>query len=176
MSKYVKELMTGDLVSKWDGVEELMTVNVVGMEANATVELRKRLREKNINLMVIKNSLARRATKDTPLAPAFEGAKGAQAVAWGAEDVVALAKEVMAVAEDDAFKQFEPTGGVLDGAKLSADDVKAVSKWPSRTEMLSTISGQIMGPAMTLSAQLLGPGKLLASQVKQKADEEGDEG
>lgn len=175
MSKFVKEMMTDDLVAKWDGVEELVMVNVVGMEANATVELRKRFREKNISLMVIKNSLARRAATDTTLAPAFEGASGAQAVVWGAEDVVALAKEVMDVAGDKAFENFEPTGGVLDGAKLSPADVVAVSKWPTRSEMLSTISGQIMGPAMTLSAQLLGPGKLLASQVKQKGEEEGSE-
>lgn len=173
MSKFVKQLMTDDLVSKWDGVEELMLVNVVGMEANETVALRKRLREKDISLMVIKNSLARRATEGTGLAPAFEGAKGSQAVVWGSEDVVSLAKEVISIAEGDEFEKFEPTGGVLDGAKLSPADVKAVSKWPSRTEMLSTISGQLLGPAMTLSAQLLGPAKMVASQVKQKSEEEG---
>lgn len=173
MSKFVKDLMTQDLVTKWDGVEELMLVNVIGMEANETVALRKRLREKDISLMVIKNSLARRATEGTGLAPAFEGAKGTQAVVWGAEDVVSLAKEVIAIAEADEFDKFEATGGVLDGAKLGAADVKAVSKWPSRTEMLSTISGQLLGPAMTLSAQLLGPAKMVASQVKQKSEEEG---
>ncbi|TWT96638.1 50S ribosomal protein L10 [Botrimarina colliarenosi] len=175
MSKYVKEMMTDDLSTKWDGVEELMLVSFAGMEANDTVELRKRLRGKNIHMMVVKNSLARRATEGTVLAPAFEGAQGAQAVVWGAEDVVALAKEVIAVAETPQFKLFEPTGGVLDGAKLSSDEVKAVSKWPTRGEMLSTISGQIMGPAMTLSAQLLGPAKMLASQIKQKSEEEGGE-
>lgn len=174
MSKYVKDLMTGELTSRWDGVGELMLVDMVGLDANSTVALRKRLREKDINLMVVKNSLARRATEGTALAPAFEGAKGSQAVVWGAEDVVALAKEVMAIADADDFEKFAPTGGVLDGAKLTAADVKAVSKWPSRAEMLCTISGQILGPAMTLSAQLLGPGKMLASQVKQKGEEEGD--
>ncbi|MEQ8849052.1 50S ribosomal protein L10 [Botrimarina sp.] len=176
MSKYVKELMTDELASRWDGVSELMLVDMVGMDANAAVALRRRLREKDISVMVIKNSLARRATEGTALAPAFEGLTGSQAVVWGGEDVVTLAKEVMALATSDDFKQFEPTGGVLDGARLSADDVKAVSKWPSRAEMLSTISGQIMGPAMTLSAQLLGPAKMLASQIKQKGEEDGEEG
>lgn len=175
MSKYVKDLMTEELVDKWNGVDELLLVSVVGMEANSTVELRKRLREKDISLMVVKNSLARRATADTGLAPAFEGAKGNQAVAWGAEDVVTLAKEVMSAVDSPEFKKFEATGGVLDGAKLSADEVKAVSKWPSRVEMLSTISGQLLGPAATLSAQLLGPAKMLASQIKQKSEEEGAE-
>jgi len=175
MSKFVKDLMTRDLASKWDGVGELMLVDIVGLEANDAVALRKRLREKDIKLMVIKNSLARRATEGTVLAPAFEGATGSQAVVWGGEDIVSLAKEVMAIADGADFDKFAPTGGVLDGARLSADDVKAVSKWPSRAEMLSTISGQLLGPAATLSAQLLGPAKMLASQVKQKGEEEGGE-
>ncbi len=173
MSKFVKDLMTKDLLAKWDGVEELMLVNVVGMEANDTVALRKRLREKDISLMVVKNSLARRATAGTGLAPAFEGAKGNQAVVWGGEDVVTLAKEIMAAADAPEFEKFEATGGVLDGAKLSAADVKAVSKWPSREEMLSIISGQLLGSGATLSAQLLGPAKMLASQVKQHSEGEG---
>lgn len=169
--------MTEELASRWDGVGELVLVDMVGLDANSAVALRKRLREKDMSVMVIKNSLARRATEGTSLAPAFEGLAGSQAVVWGGEDVVSLAKEVMAIAGAPEFAKFEPTGGVLDGAKLSSDDVKAVSKWPSRAEMLSTISGQIMGPAMTLSAQLLGPGKMLASQIKQKGEEEGgDEG
>ena len=43
---------------------------------------------------MVKNSLARRATLDTPLAPAFEKHEGMLAIAWGGEDVVDLAKEL----------------------------------------------------------------------------------
>ncbi len=50
----------------------------------------------------------------------------------------------------------------MEGARLSADDVKQVSKWPSRTEQLSLLIGQILSPGMTLYAQLLGPGAKLA--------------
>ena len=176
MSKYVKELMIKDLSNRWDGVEEVMLVDSVGMEANDCVELRKRFRDKNIHMMVVKNSLARRATEGTALAPAFEGATGALSVVWGGEDVVSLAKEVTAVSEDEDIEKFSTLGGVMDGAKLTADEVKAVSKWPSRTEMLSTLMGQILGPGMTLSGQLLGPGRTLGGQIKQKSEEEGGEG
>ena len=37
-----------------------------------------------------------------------------------------------------------PKGGVMDGQPLAADQVKAVSKWPSRKEQLSILSGQIL--------------------------------
>lgn len=172
MSKYVKQLMTDDLKSRWEGVENALLVDVIGLEANATVSLRQKLREKNISLMVVKNSLARRASEGTALAPAFEGASGTTAVVWGGEDIVSLAKEVTALAKDKAFAKFEAKGGVLDGAKLSADDVTAVSKWPTRTEQLSMLVGQILGPGATLNAQLLGPGGALASQIKQKGEED----
>lgn len=172
MSKYVKQLMTDELKSRWEGVNDALLVDVIKLEANDTVALRRRLREKNISLMVVKNSLARRATEGTSLAPAFEGAEGTLAVVWGAEDIVSLAKEVVSVSEDADFEAVESRGGVMDGAKLTAEEVKQVSKWPTRTEQLSMLMGQILGPGMTLNAQLLGPGASLGSQVKQKGEEE----
>lgn len=175
MSKYVKDLMTRELTERWSGVSDALLVDIVGMEMNMNVALRKRLRQKNIHLMVVKNSLARRASEGTTLAPAFEGAEGALAVVWGGEDIISLAKEVISIADGKDFTHFAPKGGVMDGTKLTADEVKAVSKWPSRGEQLSLLMGQILSPGMTLSAQLLGPGRKLASQVKKKGEgESGD--
>ena len=85
--------------------------------------------------------------------------------------MVSLAKEVVRLAKEAEYEPFAAKGGVMDGEKLSADDVAAVSKWPSRHEQLSLLMGQILGPGATLSAQLLGPGKQLASQVEQKNEE-----
>ena len=70
-------------------------VSYVGMDANATHQLRTELSEKNINMMVVKNSLARRATEGTSIAPAFEGANGQVAVCWGSTDFVSLVKEIV---------------------------------------------------------------------------------
>ncbi len=171
MSKYVKDLLKSDLQKRLTGVEEALLVNVVGMENNQNVLLRKQLREKDIHLLVIKNSIARRATEGTSLAPAFEGTAGTLALLWGGEDIVSLAKEVMKIAKDEEFEPFSPQGGVMDGQALSADDVRDISKWRSLPEQLSLLVGQILGPGATLSAQLLGPGKMLASQVEQKSEE-----
>ena len=172
MSKLVKDLITSDLKNRWEGVSDALLVDVAELEANDTVNLRKQLREKSIQLLVVKNSLARRATEGTALGAAFEGAAGSTAVAWGAEDIVTLAKEITKLAGSDAFEKFTAKGGVMDGAKLSPEEVKQVSKWPSRTEQLSMLMGQILGPAATLSGQLLAGGANLASQVKQVSEKE----
>ena len=94
MSKAVKDLVISGLSKRLEGVNDCVLVDVIGMEANNTCALRKRLRDKNISLTVVKNGLARRATEGTPLAPAFEQMEGSLAVCWGGEDFVDLVKEV----------------------------------------------------------------------------------
>ena len=175
MSKYVKDLVTKDLARRLDGVEDALLVNVVGLDANKTVQLRKRLRDKQMSLMVIKNNLARRACEGTPLAAAFEGAAGTLALLWGGEDVISLAKEVVEIQKGGQFDPFEPRGGVMDGEHLSAEMVKDVSKWPNRQGQLSILVGQILSPGANLSSQLLAPGGALASQIEKKAEGAGDE-
>lgn len=171
MSKFVKNLIRDDLRRRLEGVENALLVSVNGLDANKNSRLRKTLREKNIQLMVVKNSLARRATEGTPLAAAFEEMEGSLAVVWGSEDIVSLAKQITALAGDKQYEPFTARGGVMDGARLSAEQVAAVSKWPSRQEQLSILVGQILGPGATLCAQLSGPGASLGSQIKQKGEE-----
>ncbi len=174
MSKYVKELVTRDIKRRLDGVEDAVLVSYVGMDANTTNELRGELEAKDIRLLVVKNSLARRATEGTSLAPAFEGAGGQIGVCWGSTDFVSLVKEIVSLDKDkEKFEKFSADGGVMDGERLDADGLKAVSKWPSREEQISMLVGQILGPGSQLSGALLGPGKMLNSQLKQKG--EGDE-
>ncbi len=54
----------------------------------------------------------------------------------------------------------------MDSEALSAEQVKAVSKWPSRREQISMLVGQILGPGSKLSSQFKGAGSKLAAQLK----------
>jgi large subunit ribosomal protein L10 len=174
MSKFVKDLLSQDLAKRLDGVTDCVLADVIGMDAITSTDLRKRLREKGIGMMVIKNSLARRATEGTSLAPAFEGIDGSHAVLWGAEDFVSLIKEVTELDKNAAeFEKFEARGGVMDGEQLTPDRVKEISKWPSRAEQLSMLVGQILAPGANLVAQLNGPGGQVVSQIKQVGEAEG---
>lgn len=170
MSKLVKSLITKELGQRLDGVDDALLVNVVGMSANDTVVLRKQLREKNISLMVVKNSLAKRATEGTNLAPAFEGVEGTLALVWGSDDFISLTKEVAALDKGKEFEKFEARGGVMDGDGLTRDRVKEISKWPNREEQLSILLGQILSPGAQLQSQLNVPGGALQSQLEQVED------
>jgi ribosomal protein L10 len=169
MSKYVKNLIADNLRNRLLGVDSAILVNVVGLKANLNTRLRSELRSKNIHVLVVKNSLARRAVADTALAPMFEDVSGSTAICWGADDIVSLAKEVRRLVDSKTFDPFVPRGGVMDGARLTADQVAEVSKWPSREEQLSILVGQILGPGGRIAGQLNGPGGSLVSQLKEKA-------
>lgn len=171
MSKLIKNMLTDDLKSRLADVGEAIVVSLGKLDAIQTSQLRQTLRKKNIHLQLVKNSLARRATMGTPLAPAFEKAEGMLAVAWGGEDVVDLAKELDRLSGVKEFEGFECRGGALDGARLEAADVKKVAKWPTRSEQLSILSGQIVSMASTLAAQIVSAGGTLAGQIKSRFEE-----
>lgn len=169
MSKYVKSLVTEDLRRRLGGVQDALLVNVVGLDANAATRLRAELRSKGIEVLVIKNSLAARATAGTPLGAMFDELSGTAAICWGGEDIVALAKEVTRLVDSDDFKAFSARGGVIDGERIAAQRVSEVSKWPSRREQLSLLVGQVLSPGARLAGQLTAPGGVLAGQIDQRA-------
>ena len=176
MSKYVKNLLADEIKDRLKDVEDAIIVDVIGMDSDATFRIRKLMREKGINMLAVKRSIASRATEESSLRPLFTEKQGSVAVVWGCEDFVSLAKEVVAVTKlEDEFPKFELKGGVMDGERLDAKGVSAVSKWPSRQEQISMLVGQILGPGSQLSAQLKGAGSKLAGQIKKLVeDKEGE--
>jgi large subunit ribosomal protein L10 len=171
MSKLIKNMLTDDLKTRLADVGEVIVVSLGKLDAIRTSQLRQTLRKKNIHLQMVKNSLARRATLDTPLAPAFEKTEGMLAIAWGGEDVVDLAKELDRLSGVKDFEGFECRGGALDGSRLGPADVKKVAKWPTRSEQLSLLSGQIIGLAATLAGQIVSAGGTLAGQISSRIDD-----
>jgi ribosomal protein L10 len=177
MSKFVKKLISRDIANRLDGVNDAIVANIVGMTGNENYTIRKTLRDQGLGLMVVKRSLAAMATEGTSLRPAFDNQAGSLAVIWGGEDFVSLVRTVTKLADSGTFAKFEIKGGVMDGEALTAEQVKKVSKWPSRQEQISMLVGQILSPGATLSGQLVGPARKIAGQVKKMIeDREGSEG
>lgn len=172
MSKFVKNIITEDLRKRLTGVENALLVNLVGMQVNDSNKLRAILAEKGVKVMVIKNSLAARATAGTSLEAAFNGLEGTAALCWGASDIVSLAKEVVKVTKEKQFQKFSIIGGVLDGEAFDAKQAVEISKWPTREEQIAILLGQITGLGSKISSQLLAGGSKIASQIKKRWDSE----
>ncbi|RLS99416.1 MAG: 50S ribosomal protein L10, partial [Planctomycetota bacterium] len=106
-------MLVDDIKSRLQGVEELIVVNIGSLDAQRTTQLRKQLRQKNIHLQMVKNSLIRRATVATQLAAAFAQTEGMLAIAWGGEDVVDLAKELTRISALKDFEGLQFRGGAI---------------------------------------------------------------
>lgn len=170
MSKRVKNIITSDLSKRLDGVQNALLVNVIGLEVNTSNRLRRDFAAKGIRLLVVKNSLAARATQGTPLDGLFKGLQGSCAVVWGDMEIVNLAKEIVKVSKDKAYAKFEIRGGILDGEAFAAAKAVEISTWPTREEQIALLLGQIIGVGSKLSGQLLSVGAKLASQFEKLSD------
>jgi len=171
MSKVIKDMLVDDLKHRLHDVGDMIVVSLGRLDAQKTTQLRQQLRSKRIQLRLVKNSLARRAIAGTPLEPALSKAEGMLALAWGGEDVVDLAKELDRLTGVKDFEGFECHGGALDGGRLEAADVKRVATWPTRSEQLSILSGQISSLASVLAGQITSAGGVLAGQIASRVED-----
>lgn len=113
-------------------------------------ELRNRLRAEQVEFRVIKNTLARRAVADTPLAEATVFFEGPTSVAFSYDDVMAPAKVLAGYAKEE--KSFELKGGLLDGKTLDVEAVRRLAELPSR----EVLKAQLLSGLQTSTVQLLG--------------------
>src|SRR5256885_17039908 len=89
-----------------------------GITVPQVTELRKQVRDTNSKYVVVKNTLALIAVKDSPLTQLKEYFKGPTAVAYNTTDGVILAKALTKFAKDVPAVQFK--GALLAGAGGSA--------------------------------------------------------
>ena len=170
MSKVIKNHIINELSRELDGHGEVLVVDVSGLTGNEVNALRVELSAKDISLLTVKNSLARRACDGTSLEALGPVLEGSSTLVWGGEDIVALSREITNWAKE--VDTLAIKGGAVDGKTLDAAGVDKLSKSPGRPELLSIIAGLIMSPGGNIAGALLGPGGTVAGQVKSKAEDE----
>lgn len=127
-----------------------------GLTAAEMTELRRKLKEANVEYRVVKNTLARfaaeRAGKDE-LVGFFEGPV---AIAFGYGDITEPAKALAAYIED-AKVEMTVKGGFLPDRMLTLEEVETLSKLPSREILLARVVGGIQSPISALVSRLSAP-------------------
>jgi large subunit ribosomal protein L10 len=134
-----------------------------GMTVAETTEMRRKLRAIRGELKVAKNTLIRRAIKDTRFAALDSQLGGPVGLITGAADPVELAKTVI------SFKalgdKFKIRGGVLDGQPLTAEEIQALASLPPREVLLGQLLAVINAPATRLVRVLNEPASALARLI-----------
>ncbi len=165
MSKQIKQMIVRDYKVRMEGFNDAALISMRGVTGIDTTRLRKALREKEIKLTTVRNSLARAAFKDTGLAAFDPLLEGPSVVCYGGASVVHVARElVKALAE---FPLVELKGAILDGTLYKGKaGVTELSKYPTREEALGQTVALLLGPARSLLAQVKGPGSTVAGIIK----------
>ncbi len=147
-------------------------IDFKGITVPQVTELRRQVRESGSSYVVIKNTLALIAVKDSPLTQIKDKFTGMTAIAYNTTDAVILAKALTKFAKDVPAVQFK--GALLDGQIVPATEIQNIANLPSREELVSKLlylmQHPIRGLVTVLSANIRNLAVVLDQVAKQKSD------
>ncbi len=145
-----KVAVVDEVREKFDSTDGALLTEYRGLDVPELASLRKELRAAGGEYKIYKNTLVRIAARERDL-DLDELLTGPTAIAFVGEKEDGSPGDAAAVAK--ALKEFAKgndklvlKGGVLDGAALTADDIKALAELPSREVLLSQIAGLLQAP------------------------------
>ena len=169
MNRTEKQQLIDELHSEFERAPHAVIVDFRGLGVNAATEFRRKVRASGSSYRVVKNSLALRAVKDTPLEKLGSHFDGSTGVAYTGQDPVALAKLLMDLIKENP--QIKLKGGLVAGSQvLDAEGVKALSTMPSLPELRAKLLGLMKAPAVKLVRLLATPATQMAQVLKAHQD------
>jgi large subunit ribosomal protein L10 len=145
-----------------------------GLKVTEVTELRRQVRGAQSKYVVVKNTLARRAVKGTPLEQMAAHFQGPTAVAYNSSNAVALAKVLTTFAKANPNLVFK--GALVEGRPVEAREIQAIAELPSREELVARLLFLIQSPLRRLVTVLNGPVRNLAGVLQQIAEQKSKSG
>ena len=163
MDRMTKEASVEDLKGIFSGTDSVVVAHYSGMTVAEMTDLRTKLREVGGTFKVVRNRLAKIALKGQPGENAASMFTGPVGIAFS-EDFVAAPKVAVDYAKD--HDSFEILGGFMDEEIFDANGVEALSKMPSREELIATIAARLLGQGGEIVSRLNSPAQTLAGQIQ----------
>ena len=174
MNKDEKTAMIADLHDRLTGSSLGVVTEYRGLTVAQLNKLRRELQAVGASYRVSKNTLTRRAIKETAFAKLNDLLRGPTGLVTTEKDPVVVAKVLVKFAEQN--DKLKINGGVLDGEALPAASLSALSKLPSREVLIAQLLGLLQAPASQLLRTIQEPGaslvRLLGAIEKSKASAE----
>jgi large subunit ribosomal protein L10 len=169
MNRTEKQRLIDTLHQEFGKSPHAILVDYKGLTVPSVTEFRRRVRASGSTYRVVKNSLALRATKGTPLEKLQAKFDNMTGVAYTGQDPVALAKALVDFAKD--HPNLIVKGGIVSGEQvLDPEGVKALSTMPSLPELRSRLLGLMRAPASQLVRLLNAPAAQLARVLQAQHD------
>jgi large subunit ribosomal protein L10 len=171
MNREQKAATIEALATEIDESQAVFAVDYRGISVAQAAELRSRLREADATFTVVKNSLTERAADQVGAESLKSLLSGPTALTFVRGDAALAAK---AVADQARATQLLPfKGGLMDGEVVDADQIRAISRLPSREvlygQLVGIVASPISGLVRTLGG-LVGGLAVALGQVREKKE------
>lgn len=157
-----KKLIVADLSAKFKNAQSVVVVDYTGLNAKQTTELRKQLRESNVEYVVAKNTLLKLAAVENGYEALTDVFTGVTAVAFCDSDVVAPANIICKFIKDNKILTIK--GGIAEGEVIDVAKVEALGALPSKEVLLSKVAYCFKAPLQKVAMAL--------EAIRVKAEEE----
>ena len=169
MNKEQKTALVEELAGQIQDADAVFAVDYRGISVPQAAELRARLRDADATFRVVKNSLTERAA-DKAGADAIRALlDGPTALTFVRGDAALAAKALADFARAADLLEFK--GGLMDGAEVSVDEIKAISRLPARDVLHAQLVGMTAAPLTGLVGGLNALIAGLALQLGQIAEQ-----
>ena len=164
-----KKQLVEELKEKIGAAQSIVIVDYKGLTVFEDTELRKTLREANVEYRVLKNRLMQKALNELGYTEFDEALNGPTAVAFAMTDPAAPAKILLDSA--DKTKKISIKCGMVDKTYISVDGVKELATLPAKevlvAKLLGTLNAPISGLARVLNETISGLARVL-NQIAEK--------
>jgi large subunit ribosomal protein L10 len=171
MNRDQKAVAIAEIAEKIDESQAIFAVDYRGITVAQVAELRAKLRENDATFKVVKNSLTERAADQVGAETLKDYLAGPTALTFVRGDAATAAKTVADYARATQLLPFK--GGLMDGAPLDIEQIRSLSRLPSRevlySQLVGVVASPISGLVRTLGA-LIGGLAVALGQVNEKKE------
>ena len=151
--------------------QAVFAVDYKGISVPQAAELRAKLRESDATFKVVKNSLTERAADEAQAQALKELLQGPTALTFVRGDIATAAKSLADYGRATQLLPFK--GGLMDGAALDPEQIRSLSRLPSREALYGQLVGIVASPVEGLVRTLgglVGGLAVALGQVREKKE------
>ena len=144
LTKKQKEEVVKDLADKIKRQKSLIFTDAKGVKVKDIQKIRRELKKLEAEYKVAKKTLMEIALKKEKKEIDLSQYSGSLASSFGYKDPISLIKVLTKLAKEN--ENFKILGGMVEDRVVSADEIKALSRIPSKEILLAQLVGCIKGP------------------------------